>query len=656
VDRKAVDVTTHLRTRAAQAGALLAVVAGGIAVAPAVALADPPQVQITSLPTDVLSGSSVTMQYTVRAAGNGGGQGDGGKVSVNIQVSGDGIKCKSGCGQISQVDGNGSSFNAQLTAPTVNPGDTKTANITITATVQGEDPATTSQAVNVKGPDKPQTVTSVSGKVKDQNGKAIAGASVAMKDSSGTPFAATTNGSGGYSFNSSDSKPIAPGTITVGALKDGYDTATVQVQATAGKSVNVPLTLKLLEATASASPSASASTSASAEATEEATTDEPTTEDSAAANADTKNTSADQGSGSGSLLFILLGGLLVAAGVGAIVLVLMRRKNTGGDGPDDDPTAMGGGGGVVPPSQGRFNDATRVASPMGAGGSPTMVAPRAASSPMADAPTMLQRPVEDEFPDPYGAPAPRPGNQYGGGWDDQPAGGQPYGGASPQNDGYGAATSVYGAAPSGGTGTYGAAPAGGGQQYGATNQYGGGPQQRYDEPTGMYRPEPGADDYDDYDQRGAQYGGGSGGGGTYGGSQYGAGGYDDNAGGYDQGGYDQPGGNGYGAQGGGTYGSAAPAGGTYGSAAPAGGQYGGTGQYGGGAGGGYDEYDQAGYDQQRAGGQYGGGAYGGNGQYGAGYEDDGRGGYDQGGYDQRGGRGQAQPTHPGQRRPAEWDN
>lgn len=651
-------MTTHLRTRAAQAGALLAVVVGGIAVAPTVALADPPQVQITSLPTDVLSGSSVTLQYTVRAAGNGGGQGDGGKVSASIQVSGNGIKCNSGCGQIAQIDGNGSNFNAQLTAPTVNAGATKSANITITVTIQGEDPGTTSQAVNVKGPDKPQTVTSVSGKVKDQNGKAISGASVAMKDSSGTAFAATTNGSGGYSFNSSDSKPIAPGTITVGALKDGYDTATVQVQATVGKSVTVPLTLKALEATASATPSASASASASAEATEEATTEEPAAENSVAADANTKNTSADQGSGSGSLLFILLGGLLVAAGVGAIVLVLMRRKNNGGDGPDDDPTAMGGGGGGVPPSQGRFNDATRVAAPMGAVGSPTMVGPRAASSPMADAPTMLQRPVEDEFPDPYGAPAPRQGSPYsGGGWDDQAGnagagqyGGQQQYGARPQDDGYGAATSVYGAAPAGGgTGTYGAASVAG------AGQYGGGQQQRYDEPTGMYRPEAGQDDYD-YDQRGAQYGGGhgaaGGGAGAYGGGQY-AGGYDDNRGGYEQAGYDQAGG--YGAPAGGAYGSAAPA------APPAGGgQYGGA--YGGGAaagvgGGGYDEYDQAGYDQQRGGGtgQYGGGAYGGGGQYG-GPEEDSRGGYDQGGYDPRGGRGQAQPTHPGQRRPSEWDN
>jgi hypothetical protein len=649
-----VYVTTHLRARAAQAGALLAVVVGGIAVAPAVALADAPDVQITSIATDVVSGGSVTMQYQVRNANL-----DGQQVTITTTVTSGMQNCSGACGQVDQIDGNGKSYTAKFTAPTVAAGQTKSVQVTVSASAKGDNsgPGQDTQTVTVKGPDKPQNVTSISGKVKDQNGKAIAGASVAMKDSAGNPYSTTTNGSGGYSFNSSDSKPIAPGNISVGALKDGYDTATVQIQAAAGKSVTVPLTLKAVETTASASPSASVSASASAEASEAA--EEPTEQDSLQADTDTKNAAGDQGGGSGSTLFIVLGGLLVAAGVGAIVLVMMRRKNNGGDnGPDDDPTAMGGGPGGVPPSQGRFNDATRVASPMGAGRDATMVAPRAASSPMADAPTMLQRPVEDEFPDPYGVPVPQQGGYAGGGgnWDDQAAvneygGAQQYGGgqyAEPTHYGQPQENDGYGAAPVGATGTY------GGGQYGAPA-----PQPRYDEPTGMYQPAAGQDDgYAEYDQRG----------GAYGSTQYGGAagnGYDDQGGAYPGGGYaggqEQGGAYGGGQQygapqpaAGGAYG-AQPGGGTYGSAAPAGGgTYGGQ-QYGGG-------YDQGGYDQgeydQRG---YGGGAgqeQGGQ-QYGGGYDD--RGGYDPNGYDQRGGRQggqyrQEEPSHPGQRRSADWDN
>ncbi|WP_157437350.1 carboxypeptidase-like regulatory domain-containing protein [Actinoplanes subtropicus] len=623
-------MTTHLRARWAQAGALLAVVVGGIAVAPAVALADPPKVEITSLSTDVLSGSSVSMSFRVRDSNNGGGAG--GAEPATIQVSG--MTCQGTCSQIAQVDQNGKDFQVTLKAPTVNAGDTQTVTVTVSATINGESNSK-SQPVNVKGPDKPQTVTSISGKVRDQNNKTIPGANVAMKDSAGHSYETTTNGSGAYSFNSTDAQPITPGTISVGALKDGFSPATVSVQASAGKSVSVPLILKAVAATASASPSASASATASTDATDQAAADVPSTGDTAPANTNTKPTASDSSGGSGSTLFLVLGGLLVAGGVGAIVLVLMRRKNNGGGGPEDDPTAMGGGGGGVPPSQGRFNDATRVASPMGMGPGPaqTMMAPRAASSPMADAPTMLQRPVEDEFPDPYGAPVPRQGgNQYGGGGYDQqqpayggaaPGGTQQYGGGAQygqptqygqaQDDGYGGGT--YGAA---------AAPAGGGQ-------YGGGAQQRYDEPTGMYQPEADQGGYDSYDQHGGQYGGG----------QYGGGGYDQ--GGYaDQGGYDQGGqyggGQGGGGQGGGQYG-----GGQYG-----GGQYDGGqgGQYGGGQGGQYG----GGYDQ---GGQYGGGQYGGGAYDQGGYD---QAGYDQGGYnEQPNRRAQAQPSHPGQRRSSDWD-
>ena len=106
-------MTTHLRARAAQAGALLAVVAGGIAVGPAVALADPPNVEITNLNTDVAAGGTLTLQYRVTNTNNGGGQ----QATASVRVSG--MKCSGECGQIATIDQGSRDFSAQLTAPAV---------------------------------------------------------------------------------------------------------------------------------------------------------------------------------------------------------------------------------------------------------------------------------------------------------------------------------------------------------------------------------------------------------------------------------------------------------------------------------------------------------------------------------------------------------
>ena len=661
-------MTTHLRTRAAQAGAFLALIVGGVATAPAAALAQQPNVSIDNLsPTDVSTGGSVTMQYTVTNT-------NGADVLPNqaiIRVSG--MSCNGDCSQLIKIDpGNSKSFTAKLTAPTVAAGETQSVTVSVSATINGET-SNDSQTVTVRGADKPQTVRQISGKVKDQDGKAISGAAVGLRDSSGHAYGTTTNGSGAYSFTSSDSQPIVPGNITVAAGKDGFDEAKVDVQAAAGRTVNVPLTLKLA-VSASTSPSASASASVSASPTEQVTDAGTTGAGALPADTGTAGTKkTGQNGGSGSMLYIIIGGLLVAAGVGAIVLVMMRRKNNGED--DDGPDGGSGSGGVVPPSQGRFNDATRVATPVGAA---TMMTPRSAAPSISDAPTMLQQPVQpvvDEFPDPYGAAVPQQGGYAAaGGWDAQ---GGNYGGGT-----YGGATQ-YGQPQQ--EEQYGAYAAG----YPAENNYGGG-QQRYDEPTGMYRPESEQDGYGGYEQAGGygtgavpgaaappagpQYGGG------YGGQEadYQVGGYP--AGNYvqepaDQGGYGSWGapaggidsGNAYGPQSAGAYGGGAYGGG----AAPADG-YGGADQqqYGGG----YEEDPHGGYDDRGGygpGGGYAGGydqAGGGRApQGGAGQGGPGQGGYDRyaddpDGYGQRGGyeeqpsRHGGQPAHPGPRRPVEWDS
>jgi hypothetical protein len=669
-------VTTHLRARTAQAVGLLALVAGGIAVAPGVALATPPTVTVNGAsPSNVLSGGKVTLQYTLTNNNGGLGGGNdqnGADVSFGLPS---GAQC-SDCGQQQHVNNlqpnQPQTFTIHLTMPSVGAGQSQKLTVSVTASIGGEK-GTDQGQITVQGPDKPQSVRAITGKVKDTAGKGVSGATVAAQDSAGRPFQTTTTGSGSFSILASDNNPITPGRIQVGAGKDGFADGTyVSVQGEAGKTVNVTLVLKpesVASTSASASTTPSPSDGGSLDPGSILNTNAPAGPSANLPDNDSAK-NASQDSGSGSMLFVVLGGLLVAAGIGAIVLVLMRRKNatkTPG-GPDGgDPTAMGGGPGVVPPSQGRFNDATRVGgAPMGGMGNPaaaTMVAPRSGAPSMSDAPTMLHRPVpavapEDEFPDPYGAPLPQQGGYAGaaaGGWDDQ--GGGQY-----------AAPNQYGQADDyAGTGQYDE----GNGQYGG--QYGGGApaggQQRFDEHTSLYQPESEQDGYGDYGQAGyggnagggqyggngggGQYGGGAAagagaaggavGGGEYGGGQYGAGAY---AGGRQEDDY----GSGGGYQSGGGYGQEQPDQGGYGSwGAPAGGidsgngyvPQGGPGQVGGGQGAG----------GQGAGGQYGGGAYGGaaNGgaygsdQYGAaggagsaGYDD--RGGYDQG-YEQQPGAG-----------------
>jgi carboxypeptidase family protein len=519
------------------------VVAAGITLAPTPALAEA-TVQITRLNNSAQSGEQLALQYRV-AESNPGQQTD-------VQVLVQGMNCARDCDVSATVDSNGGQlFEATLTAPSVAAGQEQRVRVVITVTENrgGQNrTATADREVRVTGPARAASVQRVSGKVRDQNGKAVSGASVGMKDSAGTPFETTTNGSGGYSFNASDAQVIAPGKITVVATKQGYDPVTVDVQAAANQSVNVPLTLKLQAVATTATPSASASVETSAEPVDEATddTDTQTAQQPAADNA-----SSDSGS---STLFLVLGGLLVAAGVGAMVLVLMRRKNAADeDGYGNDPTALPGGAGMVPPSHGRFNDATRVGAPMGASRDPATMVTRMPGG-NADAPTMMHRPVpaDDEFPDPYGAPIPQQGGGYGsqygaagnyadqqnqyGGYADQRRYDEPTGMYQPEADqdegyaGYGRGRGGYGAA--GGAGEYGAgAYQSGGYDDGrdgygprSGGAYPAGGAQQYDDGRGGYA-EPGG-----YDQRGGNYGRA---GGNYGGDQ---------RGGYDQGGYDDRGG------------------------------------------------------------------------------------------------------------------
>ncbi|HET8658265.1 MAG TPA: carboxypeptidase regulatory-like domain-containing protein [Micromonosporaceae bacterium] len=261
------------------------------------------------------------------------------------------------------------------------------------------------RVVALKPPDGPKTVTEVSGYVRDlASGRGISDAIVGLLDSVGHNYTTTTNSSGYYRFVSSPSKPISPGTLTIGATKDGYSTGSPKtVDGRAGQAVRVDIrmestTAPTTEATLSPAPETT-DTGGPLEEAEESV-------DAVAA--------SDEESGGGGLswMLIILGGLLVALGVGAIVLLVLRRRDDSDEDDDEDeedePVGAGRRGGL-PPQAGRSTYRSGGMEPAmpGRGGDQTMLARPG----MADAPTMMQARAgaADYGADPYGGrPSPRP--------------------------------------------------------------------------------------------------------------------------------------------------------------------------------------------------------------------------------------------------------
>ncbi|WP_213456200.1 carboxypeptidase regulatory-like domain-containing protein [Rhizomonospora bruguierae] len=563
---------------------------------PRAALAVNPDVNIDSLTNASLrSGEQATMKYSIV---NRNTEGPPANFTIQVRVF-DGLSCSGDCSPSQRIEpGDRAEFTVTLKAGNVAQGQTKRGQVQVTASAPGgilggTDQGSDSRNMTVQGPDAPSTVAEISGKVADlATGDGIGGALVGILDSDNHAYTTNTNESGSFKFTGSAGKPITPGEIQITAQKSGWSTPTKSINVQAGQaSRNVRVVMR-----ADAAPSATPT----AEATVEVPTDEPTEEEAAeetgVAQAPAAN-NQDSGGGFLSLLLIILGGLLVALGIGAIVLLMVRRRREDGDPDEPVPTA----GAPVPNSRGGYrggDDATRVARP-----DPTMAARNAA---LADAPTTMLRPaVDDEFPDPYGAPPMRPGQgapDYGaptqvGGWSDEPDPGY-RGGAGATGYG-GAGAGAYGAGPASGAGAYGNNPASGG------GAYGGGPATG----AGAYpnNPASGAGAYGGGQYGAPRAGDGYGGRGDY--PSAGAGGYDTRAGGTEQ--YDEP--TGRYDRGGPGPGYGQPAGGD-------GGGYGGSEGYGAG---------QGGYDQR---GGYGGAEPG----YGHGAVPEG-GGYQEQGYDQRGG-------------------
>lgn len=627
-------MSTHRRAWKQRAGVVVALVVGALLAVPATpAQAAPNVTNVSASPGSVEAGKTTKISYTLTFE-------DGADpADVSVSSSNSKLSCVDGCAR-GNVDSSGT---FEATFRLADDAGNGTARITVKATDsngplrQSKEGSTTVTLVGK--PAAPQTVRSVSGKVvKQADGSAVPNATVMLQDGNGKRIDTISDDSGNFRFTGSTEKPIAPGRLALGASFDNV-VATKSFNASAGQSITgqrLSLAIKV-EVTPSATPSASEEPLPTDEATDETTEETPEATAGAANNA-----SNSDGGGMGSYLIILLGGLLVAAGVGTIVLLWMKRRENADD-TDGAAPAGAAAAGAVPAARGGYrggDDQTRVVNGVGAGPDRTMVA----GGSLADAPTMMHRPVVDDVPpDPYGAPPqPSGGGSPQSGWagtgyGDEPAGpggyGGGYGNAPSSGGGYGNAPSSgggYGNAPSSGGG-YGSrdygAPAGGAAGYPPPAPGGAGYGERYDEPTGRYTgeatqyPAP-ADPYATGTYQPEQ-----GGYGQPDPAPYGRGG--EPTGGYDQGGYGQP--------------DAAP----YGRGAePTGGydQGGGYGQQGGYGqepptqrGGGYDN----GYDQ--------GGGHGQQNGYGQEPPAQRGGGYDQGGYygDQpQGGRGRPDGPPP----------
>ena len=228
-----------------------------VAVASSPAMADRPTVQITDVSsTDLPSGGRTTLSYTVTNTNLGGSPQ---QTQFSLSVTGNGLSCSGDCSRATQIgSGETKQFTVTLAAGEVAAGQTKTIPVVVRATVNN-DTGQATQQITVRGPDKPQTVSQVTGRVKDQDGKPVPGASVGVRDCQGHSYTTTTNDDGRFRFTSTDQTPILACTLSVGTVKQGFEPVTVSVQGAAGKVLNVPLTLRGGETTTSAPPSASAS-------------------------------------------------------------------------------------------------------------------------------------------------------------------------------------------------------------------------------------------------------------------------------------------------------------------------------------------------------------------------------------------------------------
>jgi hypothetical protein len=165
-------------------------------------------------------------------------------------------------------------------------------------------------------------VAEVSGTVVDSTtADPLGGATVVVRDGAGTTFRGTTDSAGGYRFTSSASQ-IRPGTLSVTASRDQYETSAVRtVEAKAGQSyTGIELRLR---------PAGAAGTSAGASGSAEpgVVTYSPGA---------TVGARRDGGTSLASKVLIWFGSSLLALMLVAVAVIVVRRRLDRADPADSD--------------------------------------------------------------------------------------------------------------------------------------------------------------------------------------------------------------------------------------------------------------------------------------------------------------------------------
>ncbi|MBT8225426.1 MAG: hypothetical protein HKP61_21805 [Dactylosporangium sp.] len=273
----------------------------------------------------------------------------------------------------------------------------------VTATVEADDGSDTAK-ITIRGVAAPTatqtqtpTVAAISGTVTDSTtGDVIKDATVMVLDGNRKRHQTGSDSSGRFRFTGSSSEPIVPGSLTLGASKDSFQTVTTTKEARAGQTLSgVQLKLK-----PTAEPEASAVESIPIEELPENDVDD-------GAGAADPGTKASSGLSTVSWILIILGTMLVLFPIVVIVMLWRKREKDddlldeeGEDGPDPRPR----GGPQTPGAQGMYHG-----DPMGRGGADaTMITPNN----MSDATAIVHTPMAPPQ-DPYQAQEPGYDHQYG---------------------------------------------------------------------------------------------------------------------------------------------------------------------------------------------------------------------------------------------------
>ena len=182
----------------------------------------------------------------------------------------------------------------------------QTANGSLAISISAPNSGSSSATVTIVGVN--QSAPGIQGKVTDLNESPVEGVKVAIKDSKGATFEATTGGDGGYAMH----QPIAAGEMEVTFTKEGWDEKAEKPVAQTGQMLT--LDVRMTEVKAEDEPSE--------EPEPEATTEAPAEDDDSL--------------GPMMWTLIVLGALLVIGGIVAIVL-LVRKGKSDDDDDDDSP-------------------------------------------------------------------------------------------------------------------------------------------------------------------------------------------------------------------------------------------------------------------------------------------------------------------------------